>query len=168
MQVTTKLPVTIRPLMPKEESFLREMIYEAMYIPAEEEHPPREIVDQPPIRKYIADWGRYGDAAWVATYKGSLIGAAWYRLFTDDDPGYGFINAQTPELSIALHPGFRDQGVGSTLLKTLLRHAATQGFAALSLSVDVRNPAARLYVRVGFEEVERIGYVSLMQYQFCQ
>ena len=166
MQVTTTLPVTIRPLMPEEQAFLREMIYEAMYIPAEEEHPPREIVDQPPIRKYIADWGRCGDAGWVASCNGKLIGAAWYRLFSEDDPGYGFINAQTPELSIALHPGYRDQGVGSKLLKTLLRHAATQGFPALSLSVDVRNPAARLYVRLGFEEVERIGYVSLMQYRF--
>jgi len=166
MQVTTKLPVTIRPLMPQEKCFLREMIYEAMYIPAEEEHPPREIVDQPPIRKYIADWGRSGDAAWVATYEGTLIGAAWYRLFSEDDPGYGFINAQTPELSIALHPAFRDKGVGGKLLRTLLRHAANAGFGALSLSVDIRNPATRLYQRVGFEEVERIGYVSLMVYRF--
>ena len=166
MQVTTKLPVTIRPLMPQEASFLREMIYEAMYIPAEEEHPPREIVDQPPIRKYIADWGRHGDAAWVATANGALIGATWYRLFPEDDPGYGFLNARTPEISIALRPGFRDQGVGSKLLKTLLRHAADAGFEAVSLSVDVRNPATRLYARLGFEEVERIGYVSLMQYRF--
>ncbi len=168
MQVTTKLPVTIRPLMPQEASFLREMIYEAMYIPAEEEHPPREIVDQPPIRKYIADWGRYGDAAWVATANDALVGAAWYRLFSEDDPGYGFLNAQTPEISIALRPGFRDQGVGSKLLKTLLRHAAGEGFEAVSLSVDVRNPATRLYTRLGFEEIERIGYVSLMQYRFRQ
>ncbi len=166
MQVTTKLPVTIRPLMPEEEYFLREMIYEAMYIPAEEEHPPREIVDQPPIRKYIADWGRPGDAAWVATCEGMLIGAAWYRLFPEEDPGYGFINARTPELSIALHPGFRDQGVGGKLLRTLLRHAGEEGFGALSLSVDIRNPATRLYVRLGFEEIERIGYVSLMVYRF--
>ena len=165
MQVTTKLPVTIRPLMPEEDHFLREMIYEAMYIPAEEEHPPREIVDQPPIRKYIADWGRGGDAAWVATHQGMLIGAAWYRLFPEDDPGYGFINARTPELSIALRPGFRDQGVGGKLLRTLLRHAA-EGFEALSLSVDIRNPATRLYGRLGFEEIERIGYVSLMVYRF--
>ncbi len=166
MQVTTKLPVTIRPLMPQEAAFLREMIYEAMYIPAEEEHPPREIVDQPPIRKYIADWGRSGDAAWVATANGTLIGAAWYRLFPADDPGYGFLNAQTPEISIALRPGFRDQGVGGKLLRTLLRHAATKGFPAVSLSVDIRNPATRLYARLGFEEVERIAYVSLMQYRF--
>lgn len=166
MQVTTKLPVTIRPLMPAEEHFLREMIYEAMYIPAEEEHPPREIVDQPPIRKYIADWGRTGDAAWVATHQGTLIGAAWYRLFPEDDPGYGFINARIPELSIALRPGFRDQGIGGKLLRMLLRHAAHAGFEALSLSVDIRNPAARLYVRLGFEEIERVGYVSLMVYRF--
>jgi GNAT superfamily N-acetyltransferase len=166
MQVTTSLPLTIRPLLPNEQHFLREMIYEAMYIPQNEEYPPREIVDQPPIRKYIADWGRPGDAAFVADCGDRLIGAVWYRLFPEDDPGYGFINARTPELSIALDSAFRDRGVGTELMKAVLCHAASSGFESLSLSVDTRNPALRLYMRLGFLEIERIGYVSLMQYRF--
>lgn len=166
MRVTTQLPVTIRPLLPEEQHFLREMIYEAMYIPEDEVHPPREIVDQPPIRKYVAGWGKPGDAAWVADCDGRLIGAAWYRLFAEDDPGYGFINARTPELSIALRPDFRHRGVGTELLKAVLRQAASAGFEAVSLSVDLRNPAARLYQRLGFLEINRVGHVSLMQYRF--
>jgi ribosomal protein S18 acetylase RimI-like enzyme len=163
MQVTKTPTITIRPLFPSEQSFLREMIYFAMYIPEDEDRPAIEVVDHPAISKYFLGWGRPGDTALVAVYGKKLVGAAWYRLFSADNPGYGFINPQTPEISIAFHPDFRNQGLGSQLLMQLLQQAASAGFRAISLSVDTRNPALRLYERIGFFELEREGHVSLMQ-----
>jgi GNAT superfamily N-acetyltransferase len=71
---------------------------------------------------------------------------AWLRCFPASEPGYGFVDESTPELSIAVLPAYRGKGIGSRLLERLL-----QGVDAASLSCDPANPAWRLYVRLGFE-----------------
>ena len=82
------------------------------------------------------------------------MGAAWYRLFGKDRPGYGFVDEQTPELAIAVVPSARGRGVGSKLLDALLARAREAGYAALSLGVDRDNGGAiELYERHGFERV---------------
>ncbi len=56
-----------------------------------------------------------------------------------------------PEVSIAVYPECRGQGVGSLLLSSLVTRARAEGYRALSLSVANENRARRLYVRIGFE-----------------
>jgi ribosomal protein S18 acetylase RimI-like enzyme len=95
-----------------------------------------------------------GDRALVAESRGRPVGAAWYRLFPRSDPGYGFVDDQTPELSIAVVPDARGHGVGKSLLNGLLETARRDGFRALSLSVARSNRVAcNLYERCGFEVV---------------
>jgi ribosomal protein S18 acetylase RimI-like enzyme len=94
-----------------------------------------------------------------------IIGAAWLRLLTGDNKGYGYWSDDTPELTIALAPDFRGQGIGTQLLQTLLEAAATR-FRAVSLSVEKSNPARRLYERFGFEIVEYDATSLLMLKQF--
>jgi ribosomal protein S18 acetylase RimI-like enzyme len=81
------------------------------------------------------------------------VGAAWFRLFTDANAGYGFVDAETPELSIAVVPSRRGAGLGSELLDALLDRARADGYAAISLSVEKGSPAVGLYERHGFEVV---------------
>jgi ribosomal protein S18 acetylase RimI-like enzyme len=129
------------------------MLYEASF-PMEQPRPPREAIEQHEILRYITDWGRGGDCALIAEVAGRPVGAAWYRLFPENAPGYGFVDTDTPELSIAVVPGERRRGVGRALLERLLTAAAEQGFAAVSLSVARSNLAARhLYESCGFEIV---------------
>jgi ribosomal protein S18 acetylase RimI-like enzyme len=91
----------------------------------------------------------------VALQDGELVGAAWYRRFSAGEPGYGFIDGETPELSIAVDFGHRGRGVGAALLRALCERAARDGIEALSLSVERDNlPALRIYERQGFTEVE--------------
>lgn len=79
------------------------------------------------------------------------IGAAWYRRFAADDPGYGFIDEDTPELTMACIPSARGIGVGGRLLDELLTIAASAGLPGISLSVAISNHAAvHLYRRRGF------------------
>jgi ribosomal protein S18 acetylase RimI-like enzyme len=136
-------------------AFLAEMLYEAVNWRddgAEERPVFEEQLAQPELRRYVAGWGRKGDVAIVALDRvDEPVGAAWYRLFTADEPGYGFVAADVPEVSIGVFPECRGQGVGSLLLSSLVTRARAEGYRALSLSVAKENPARRLYVRTGFE-----------------
>ena len=136
-------------------AFLAEMLYEAVNWRddgAEERPPFEEQLAQPELRRYVEGWGRHGDLAVVALDRlDEPVGAAWYRMFSDDQPGYGFVASDIPELSIAVFPECRGQRVGSLLLSTLVTRARAEGYRALSLSVSSENPARRLYARTGFE-----------------
>jgi GNAT superfamily N-acetyltransferase len=142
-------------------AFLAEMLYEAVnwHDDGAEERPAFDaMMAQPEIRRYVEGWGRVGDAAIVALdRRDEPVGGAWYRLFRADEPGYGFVDEKTPEVSIALYPECRRQHVGALLLGTLLQHARSDGYAAMSLSVARENPACRLYARLGFEVVAESG-----------
>jgi ribosomal protein S18 acetylase RimI-like enzyme len=107
----------------------------------------------PSSRKYLDGWGRPGDAGVVAVDdEGCRLGAAWYRLFPADDPAYGFVAPDAPELAIGVAADARSQGVGRALLDALLAMGRDQGYRAVSLSVDRRNPARRLYQNAGFRD----------------
>ena len=153
----------IRALTPKDESFLWEMLYQALYVP--EGHPalPREIVQIPELARYVKDWGRPGDCGFLASdpITGESIGATWLRLLIGDNKGYGHVDDNTPELSIAVLPEYRGQGVGSQLLAHLL--ASECGQSSISLSVSADNPAVRLYKRFGFETIVQSNESLIMK-----
>ncbi len=105
----------------------------------------------------LADWGRAGDAAFVAEQGEKALGAAWYRLWTESVHSHGFVDPQTPELGVGVHSHFRGRGLGSSLLIHLLDHARDSGVEAVSLSVEIGNPAIHLYERLGFQPHARMG-----------
>jgi GNAT superfamily N-acetyltransferase len=111
-----------------------------------------------PLERYVAGWGRPGDTALVAIDEFQPVGVAWYRLFPEEEPGYGFVDEDTPELTIAIVPSRRGKGLGEQLLAALLDEARAQGRSEISLSVEPDNPAIRLYEQHGFARVgERAG-----------
>jgi ribosomal protein S18 acetylase RimI-like enzyme len=134
------------------------MLYHAIYVPEGHAPIPREIVNQPEIAKYVDRWGSGEDQGVVAIENLTLesVGAAWLRIFPVEKKGYGYVGEDIPELSIAILPGYRNQGIGSALLRRLIGDARGR-FSALSLSVSRENPAVRLYERFGFEAVEQSG-----------
>jgi ribosomal protein S18 acetylase RimI-like enzyme len=108
---------------------------------------------EPPVQRYVEHWGRPGDTALIAIHDFQRVGAAWYRLFKDDNRGYGFVDEETPELSIAIVPSKRGSGLGSELLDALLDRARADGYETISLSVEKESPAVGLYERYGFERL---------------
>jgi GNAT superfamily N-acetyltransferase len=104
-----------------------------------------------PLTRYVENWGRKGDVGLIAHETGNRVGAAWFRLFSAAEPGYGFVDEQTPELSISVVPSRRRHGVGQELLDALLEKARAEGHAAVSLSVEKDSPAVAFYERNGFE-----------------
>lgn len=153
--MTTDAPeVTYRPLVADDERFLREMLFEALYVRAGDKPFARSVLDEPQIRRYVAHFGDAStDAGFAALVDGERAGACWIRLLTGDDRGYGWVADDVPELTIALTAGHRGRGMGSALLELVVHQAADLGCRSVSLSVDPDSPARRLYERAGFVHV---------------
>jgi ribosomal protein S18 acetylase RimI-like enzyme len=146
----------IRRLTQADEHFLREMLYVALHVPHGQPPFPKEVLSEPEISQYVSDWGRKGDTGFVAVdARTSLcVGTAWIRLFTGESKGYGYVDDEIPELSMAVLPEYRGNGIGTDLIRHLIDEACLE-HCALSLSVLADNPAVRLYQRLGFEVVRR-------------
>lgn len=142
--------ITLRPLTSGDQPFLEEAIYHAIFVPEGSQPPPRQVVQDPALRKYYADFGRFGDIGVAAvTEIDQPVAATWLRLLTGEQPGYGYVDDATPELTIATLPEYRGKGIGTRLLEALFAEASKQ-YSAISLSVWPANPAYQLYLRLGF------------------
>lgn len=130
------------------------MLFEAAAVNAEIRSMGKETaISLPQIRKYAEGWGRDGDVAVVAAVRtGKPLGAAWFRLFAEDDSGYGFVAEDIPEMTIGVIEDARGRGIGSMLMEAILKSAKEEGHRALSLSVESESDAVRLYERYGFKE----------------
>jgi GNAT superfamily N-acetyltransferase len=146
----------LRALGPDDVEHVKWALYEAVSWNPERELPPYDVVIQhPELSRYWHGWGRAGDTGAAAEVEGELVGVAFYRLFTDDDHGHGYVDDETPELGIAVREGFRGTGTGTRLMNALAVAARSHGIRRLSLSVESENPALRLYERLGYEEISR-------------
>ena len=121
------------------------------------------VVRHPDVARYHEGWGRRGDLGVKGIANGQLVGAAFARLFTEADHGYGYIDDETPELGIGVDRSIRGRGIGRLLMAALAREARAAGFAQLSLSVNNPNPAKRLYKTLGYTTVHDDGASSVMK-----
>ncbi|MFD2090431.1 GNAT family N-acetyltransferase [Blastococcus deserti] len=107
--------------------------------------------------RHLAAYHRFapddGDYGLVSTAGEEPTGVVWVRFFSADVPGYGFVRAGVPELSVCVLPGYRGAGVGGRLVAAAVVEARRRSLGALSLSVEEGNPARRLYERLGFAPV---------------
>src|SRR5215204_6514047 len=79
----------IRQAGPQDVRFLRDMLRHAYHWRLNED-------PDLPVARYVNNWGRPGDAGLVAWENGP-IGAAWYRFFPADAPGFGFVDEPARE-----------------------------------------------------------------------
>ena len=123
-----------------------------MLMHAAHETSPVAVKSNLELARYVSDWGRAGDLGVVAQKENLTVGAAWLRLWSQGNRGYGYVADNVPELAIALIPKMRGQGIGTALLSQIIQVATSQ-FPAISLSIRADNPALRLYERFGFVTV---------------
>lgn len=147
----------IEPLLKSHEDFVKEIVYQAIYISAGQPMPNRDILNSTDIKKYYEHWGRKGDYGMVLIHQPSEqpVGGAFVRFYPQARAGYGFVSEKIPELNLALLPDHRGNGRGSKLLQALLMQLKEVGYKGGSLSVDPQNPVIRLYKRLGFKVVKQ-------------
>ncbi|MBN2214828.1 MAG: GNAT family N-acetyltransferase [Bacteroidales bacterium] len=145
--------LSYREIKKSDYQFLREILYDALFIPEGEKPPDKTVVDLPEISKYIDNWGLSTDFGIIAHMNEQPVGAIWGRLFNKNKKGYGFVDENTPELTMAVKSECRNQGVGESLISRFFQLARDKGYKYLSLSVDKRNRACNFYLRQGFEIV---------------
>lgn len=149
-----------RLITPTDRMFLRAMAYEAV---AGEEEPPDEVLDNPAVVAFYANWGRIGDYGVIAEAEFEPVGAAWFRILDEDDPEGGFIAGETPELIIAVERHHRRRGVGGMLLEAVLERARQERSGTIGLNVPAeRTDAVQTFKKHGFEVVaERQGILTM-------
>jgi len=152
----------IREIQEPEILFLENMLYEAIFIPKGNEKLSRDIIKLPELSRYIKDFGQLNDICLTAEIEGKLIGAIWTRIFSENEKGFGFVNAETPELSMAVYEQNRHQGLGTVLLKAMIQRLKVQNYSQVSLSVDIRNYAYNFYKKYGFKDYKFIEKSVIM------
>ena len=144
--------ILYRPLQPSETELLKTFIYEAIFIPEGVEPPPFDIIYRPEIALYYEGFGNgRADNCIVAEVDGKVVGAVWTRIMND----YGHVDDQTPSFAISLLKDFRNQGIGTELMRRMLQLLKNQGYKQASLAVQKANYAVRMYKKVGFEIVDQ-------------
>lgn len=144
--------LTYRPLQPSETELLKTFIYEAIFIPEGVEPPPFDIIYRPEIALYYEGFGNgRADNCIVAEVDGKVVGSVWTRIMND----YGHVDDQTPSFAISLLKEFRNQGIGTELMRRMLQLLKNQGYKQASLAVQKANYAVRMYKKVGFEIVDQ-------------
>jgi ribosomal protein S18 acetylase RimI-like enzyme len=157
------MEIKIRGIKKQEFPFLEDMLYQAIFIPEGATKFDKNIIFTLELYPYIKDFGQKNDIGLVAEMDGQLVGAIWTRLFK----GYGFIDEATPELSMAIDTDFRGKRIGSKLLDAMFICLQKKGYKQVSLSVDKRNFAYKLYQNCGFQDFEVKENSVLMVKSFC-
>lgn len=140
----------IREMKPSEYPLLEEFLYEAIFQLDETNLAPKSIVKKPELQVYIEDFGKKkDDYCLCAEVKGKIIGAVWVRNIK----GYGSIDDVSPEFAISLYKDYRGQGIGTAMMKKMLKHLKNAGYKQTSLAVQKANYALRMYLAVGFKIV---------------
>jgi predicted kinase/ribosomal protein S18 acetylase RimI-like enzyme len=151
---------TSRPWQAADIPFLWEALYLSIHVREGHEPLPRSVLDDYALAHYLRDFGRHAgdDAQVVVDESGAHIAAAYCRYMGADDPGWGFVRDDVPELGMAVVERHRGNGIGRRVLEDLLARNPS-----MSLSVDDENDVARrLYESLGFELLRRDGTAFTM------
>ncbi len=141
----------IRPILEKECGILEDFLYEAIFVPQGTPVPPKSIINQPELQVYVTGFGtKEDDIGLVAEIDNNPVGAVWVRIMND----YGHIDNDTPSFAISLYKEYRGFGIGTELMKEMLRILKDRGYKQAWLSVQKANYAVRMYQKTGFEIVD--------------
>lgn len=154
------MKINIREYKDTDYNFLKEMLFEAVFWRKKEhERPPfEEGLKYDGVRNALEDWQRRaGDTALVAEIDSVLVGAVWYRYFTEDNNIRGYYDNNVPVVVIGVHKDSRHKGIGGRMMQAIFDYAAKQNINKLSLCVSKDNYAINLYKQQGFVEHIDIG-----------
>lgn len=153
----------IRLMNYNETALLDDFLYEAIFIPEGVQAPPRDIIYQPELQVYVADFGAHeDDICFLAEVGEKVVGAVWVRVMDD----YGHVEEGVPSFAISLYKEYRGCGIGTALMKRMLQELRERGYKKASLAVQKANYAVKMYRDVGFEIVDENEEEYIMVWQW--
>jgi GNAT superfamily N-acetyltransferase len=150
-----------RPLRTSDQDKLWHWLHVALWDPPPAGLRPIEVLQVPGVRIYAENWGKPSDVGVVVQVDAVDAGACWLRLLPVG-VGLASVDAETPQLGIALEPEFQRKGFGRLLMLEALQAARRAGYQQVSLTVHPENPAQYMYERCGFRKIERRNNFHLM------
>lgn len=100
-------------------------------------------------------------------YRGNYDEAEYLVILENGQPiGRLYLHRRPDDLrvmDIALLPEHRRRGIGRMLIAELIEEAGAAG-QAVSIHVEMQNPAMSLYERLGFRQIESYGPYHLMKW----
>jgi RimJ/RimL family protein N-acetyltransferase len=151
--------VTLRPRQPEDRDFLR-----ALYASTRAD----ELAPVP-----WTDEQKTAFLAWqfdcqTQHYDAHYPGCEFFVVEREGEPiGRLSLHRRATEVrivDIALVAAWRGRGLGAALLGRVMDEAAAAGLA-VTIHVEVHNPARRLYERLGFRETEQAGVYALLEWR---
>lgn len=152
----------IREMEKSEIQLLSDFLYEAIFQPDETNLLPRDIIKKPELSVFIDNFGEENDYCLVAECSGKIVGAVWTRILSGKVKGFGNIDDKTPEFAISIYKEYRNRGIGTALMKSMLHLLKNCGYTKTSLAVQKDNYAVTMYKSVGFEVVTEMEEEYLM------
>lgn len=138
----------IRPIKKNEIMLLTDFLYEAIFQKDIHNLAPRTIIQEPSLWIYIDEFStKADDYCFVAEVDENVVGAVWVRCIH----AFGHLDDAIPEFAISVYPQYRGKGIGSALMRKMLEHLRSKGYAKTSLAVQKDNFAVNLYLQVGFQ-----------------
>lgn len=149
--------LTLRPITPDD----REFLYHLYASTREDELAPVPWSEEQK-EAFLRQQFNAQHAWWTENYPG----ASFDLVLLDGEPiGRLYVDRWEREIrvvDIALLPGHRGSGIGTALLSRVFAEADRDG-KAVSVHVEIFNPARRLYERLGFVEKADKGVYLLME-----
>ena len=107
--------------------------------------------DSTELAKYTEFFGFTNkDLGLYALVDNEIAGAIWTRRLNADHKAKGFIDEDTPVLSIAVIPKFRGKQIGKFMMGQFLQEAGAL-YEQISVSTVVGSTAVSFYEKFGFE-----------------
>lgn len=162
------MEILIREIKTSEYHLLKDFLYEAIFQRDENDLLPRDVVNNPKLSIYIENFGEPDDNCLVAELSGKIVGAVWTRILSGEIKGYGYVDDETPEFAISLLGEYRNRGIGTALMKSMLSLLEKKGYQQTSLAVQKDNYAVRMYKNVGFKISRKLEEEYLMICEFVE
>jgi len=102
-------------------------------------------------------------------YEARFPDAAYDIILVDEQPAgriwVGADDEQIRLLDIALLPQFQNRGVGTELVRRLIKESTKQGKVLRHMVFVLNNNAERFYERLGFKKIEDFGAYKHMEWR---
>lgn len=153
------MSITLRDVLPEDESFLFD-VYASTRA--------QELAAVPWDDEQRTSFLRMQYAAQHSHYREQFPDASYGVILRDDLPvGRFYVLREQREiriLDLTVLPEYRNEGIGTSLLRSLLEEAAQRGKRVL-IYVETFNPSLRLFERQGFKSVAEEGINFLMEWR---